>query len=227
MDDIRRIWAATTNERVSDHELAEKWSVSMSDGLIGESLSLVESSAASASYMDRAGKIRLLAMDWREALAQHKARRKAEAEWKPRPGYAQSRPLRPRFASGHRRPPGRATANAPYYEASSEDWALISELCTVRRHPFTVSYSPDLRLWPGTKTGYHREHERDYITGYSALLDSLGDAVAEHRGAEVGGRIYLWSAGVECADCTTYIATFEPGALLPAAGQCRQCRPGR
>jgi hypothetical protein len=222
LDQARAIWLRTTEQQLTDGELGRKLSPFLLEGIVGQPIGAVEAGAATAAYTDIAGKASLLPHDWRDHVGQHLARLAREALWQPIAGQAQSRPPPQRFMAGRRRAPLPAIGFVPDYPIEAADQPLLTALLRSRGAQFAVSYSPQLDCWPNIHTGYHRAHERDHVTGYSALLDGLGDVVDTHRNG-AGGRIYLHldRAVVECADCNHVIATLgTPQARFRRDGTC-------
>jgi hypothetical protein len=132
------------------------------------------------------------------------------------------KPRSPRWRSA----PARNLVGAPVIDSDEVELAVVAILAATGDN-WQFSSTPDGRMFVGTILGYHREGDRTYASGLSDVLDTAAGLVESHR-AGAGGRIYITSRHVECAECKLVVAWINTvGSRSTAFGRCTSVKRRR
>lgn len=103
-----------------------------------------------------------------------------------------------------RTPPSAALKGAPVIAADDVEVAIVAILSATSGN-WQFSSTPHGDVFTHQLRGYSRESDREYLSGLSDVLDTTADLIESHRGG-LGGRVYVTSRYVECAECQRVMA---------------------
>jgi len=117
----------------------------------------------------------------------------------------------------------REGGGVPVLPCSAADYRLVVALADGPADPPTFAYTGHGEVFGVWKADYHLHSERDYVSGYSPVLDALADLAAAHRGG--GGHLHVWPDAVRCVECGAVVAWIgagdPPRCQDSAPGSCR------
>lgn len=116
--------------------------------------------------------------------------------------------------------PAGSLSGAPVIEATRLEIAIVSLLSNTDVN-WQFSSTPQGHVFASVSNGYTREEsERDYVSGLSVVIDTVAGVIERHRKGK-GGRVFVTSRHVECAECKRVVAWVnEPGTRATAFQAC-------